>query len=181
MKQTLRKISSKTGSSLIIALVFMLVCVFVGGSVLVAATVNGNRIAGSRDTQQNILNQRSICSVFVQALSDDQGKINIIMPYTVNASLKTPSNPYNSSSEALKYVICKVAGETVKDSNKEKSLNFSVTDPTGAAVNCVAVCKSDYTVYIRFADDPQVQLKISGRNSNSTVTWYSAKIIKAVQ
>ncbi len=53
-----RKLRSKTGASMILALVFLLFCSFVGGSVLTSATANAYRLEHLSD-QQDFLNQRS--------------------------------------------------------------------------------------------------------------------------
>lgn len=53
-----RKLRSKTGASMLIAMVFMMFCMFVGGSVLAAATANGSRVAKMME-QQVYLDQRS--------------------------------------------------------------------------------------------------------------------------
>lgn len=58
MNQISRKLRSKSGASLLIVLVFMMFCLFVGGSVLAAASANGYRVAHLSD-QQDFLNQRS--------------------------------------------------------------------------------------------------------------------------
>ena len=53
-----RKLRSKTGASMLIAILFMMFCLFVGGSVLAAASANGYRVAHMSD-QQDFLSQRS--------------------------------------------------------------------------------------------------------------------------
>ena len=53
-----RKLRSKSGASMILALVFLLFCSFVGGSVLTSATANAYRLEHLSD-QQDFLNQRS--------------------------------------------------------------------------------------------------------------------------
>ena len=45
MNKILRKLRSKAGESMILAMVFMLFCSFVGGSVLASATANAQRVA----------------------------------------------------------------------------------------------------------------------------------------
>ncbi len=67
MQKINRKLRSERGASLVFAMVFMLFCAFVGGSVLAAATANGGRIQSQADNQQAYLNPRSVASV----LSDD--------------------------------------------------------------------------------------------------------------
>ena len=58
MKQISRKLRSKSGATMLIAILFMMFCLFVGGSVLAAASANGYRVAHMAD-QQDFLSQRS--------------------------------------------------------------------------------------------------------------------------
>lgn len=59
MKSMIQKLSSKSGASMLLALVFLLFCLMVGGSVLSAATANGSRAARKKTDQQDYLSQRS--------------------------------------------------------------------------------------------------------------------------
>ena len=72
MKFLSRKLRQKNGSSMLIAMVFMLFCVFVGGSVLTAATANGSRVA-RLSQQQDFLNQRSAALLVADELRDPVG------------------------------------------------------------------------------------------------------------
>ena len=58
MKNIKKKLRSRVGSSLILAMVFMLFCSFVGGSVLASATANAQRVAQMAE-QQDFLLERS--------------------------------------------------------------------------------------------------------------------------
>lgn len=58
MNNIKNKLRSKSGASMLIAMVFMLFCLFVGGVVLAAASANGYRVAHLSD-QQDFLSQRS--------------------------------------------------------------------------------------------------------------------------
>ena len=58
MKQISRKLRSQSGATMLIAILFMMFCLFVGGSVLAAASANGYRVAHMAD-QQDFLSQRS--------------------------------------------------------------------------------------------------------------------------
>ena len=75
MKLISRKLRSKTGASMLIAILFMMFCLFVGGSVLAAATANGYRVAHMSD-QQDFLNQRSAGLLIADELNHglDQGE-----------------------------------------------------------------------------------------------------------
>lgn len=73
MKNLQRKLRSKTGASMILALVFLLFCSFVGGSVLVSATANAYRVAHLAE-QQDFLNQRSAALLLGDELQLESGK-----------------------------------------------------------------------------------------------------------
>lgn len=66
MNSIVNKLRSKSGASMLIAIVFMMFCLFVGGAVLAAASANGYRVKHLSD-QQDFLNQRSAC----QLLADE--------------------------------------------------------------------------------------------------------------
>ena len=68
--QTLsRKLHNRRGASMLIAMVFLLFCAFVGGSVLAAATANGSRIKALTTSEQDYLNQRSTAALLADELT----------------------------------------------------------------------------------------------------------------
>jgi len=67
MNNLLRKLRSKRGASMIMAMVFMLFCAFVGGSVLVSATANAYRVAHLEE-QQDFFLERSAALVLADEL-----------------------------------------------------------------------------------------------------------------
>ena len=81
MKHLSQKVKSNTGATLLIAIVFMLFCVFVGGSVLAAATVNGSRLKKSVESEQAYLSQRSAALLIAEQLySTDAVEIDYYPP-----------------------------------------------------------------------------------------------------
>ena len=78
MKQITRKLRSKTGASMLIALLFMMFCLFVGGSVLAAATANGYRVEHLSD-QQHYLNQRSAALLIADELRASNANNQLIV------------------------------------------------------------------------------------------------------
>lgn len=70
MNNLKRKLQSNRGASMILALVFLLFSVFVGGSVLAVATANSARIQHQTDTQQQFLRQRSAVRLMQDAMTD---------------------------------------------------------------------------------------------------------------
>ncbi len=67
MTNMIRKLRSRAGVSMIMALVFLLFCSFVGGAVLVSASSNAYRVNQATE-QQDFLTQRSIAMVISDQL-----------------------------------------------------------------------------------------------------------------
>lgn len=67
-----RKLRSNSGATMLIALVFMMFCLFVGGSVLASASANGYRVKHLSD-QQDFLNQRSAALLLSDEIDGEDG------------------------------------------------------------------------------------------------------------
>lgn len=81
MKQLKRKLCSNAGASMILALLFLMFCMFIGGSVLAAATVNAGRVHQRTSGQQEELNQRSAAITMAEMLQsmDDQMSMQLVI------------------------------------------------------------------------------------------------------
>jgi len=187
MKQTLKKLSSRTGASIIMALVFMLFCLFVGGSVLVAATVNSGRMAGKRQEEQAMLTQRSIASTIVNALKSQMGgKINLRanLPNGANGDAEV-SESNAGLKRVMESVFCDCYNKRGKTTESERTVEFTVTIPAGDSktqtVNCIALWDAgDSAVYVRFKDTPQVRLMFHANVYGNYIQWNRVKILKDV-
>ena len=73
MKKIHNKLRSRVGASMILAMVFMLFCAFIGGSVLASATANAQRVAQMAE-QQDFLLERSAALLLSDQLQLDSGK-----------------------------------------------------------------------------------------------------------
>jgi len=180
MTHTFKKLNSRSGSSMIIAMMFMLICVFVGGSVLVAATVNSGRLNGKRQDQQAILNQRSIISVISKDLTNEEGKLKLRMPISKdNTNTDVISIP--ADAEGVTRLIYQSAYNAFTFKTHDP-LNFQVTyaDDSGreSAVECYVSCDTNYNVYIGFTASAQVKLKLSGVLTSDALHWNNGKIVK---
>lgn len=69
MNRVLKKLRDKRGSSMILALVFLLFCTFIGGSVLAMSAANSARIRDYGEQQQAFLDQRSAVLLLEDALT----------------------------------------------------------------------------------------------------------------
>lgn len=80
MNKIRHKLRSRTGASMILALVFLLFCSFVGSTVLVSATANSYRVAHLAD-QQDYLSQRStalLISDELQLEDNERLQLNVV-------------------------------------------------------------------------------------------------------
>ena len=77
MNKIKHKLQSKQGASLLIAMVYLIFAVFIGGSVLAAASANGYRIEHLSD-QQDYLDQRSAAMLLADEMkSSDYASISL--------------------------------------------------------------------------------------------------------
>lgn len=75
MSKLQRKLRSRTGASMLLALVFLLFCMFIGSTVLVSATANAYRVEHLND-QQDFLSQRSVAMLIADELEGEaSGKL----------------------------------------------------------------------------------------------------------
>lgn len=85
MNKIMRKLRSRKGVSMLIAMVFLLFTSFVGGSVLVAATSNAYRVAHLKD-QQDYFTERSTALLIADELHLEE---NELLKLTVTDSIKS--------------------------------------------------------------------------------------------
>lgn len=78
MKEIRKKLRGKEGSSLIIAVIILLICTVLGGIVLSAASANMSRIKRNRDEQQAYLTAESAALMFRELLVDEKIKISVM-------------------------------------------------------------------------------------------------------
>lgn len=80
MNKITRKLRSRSGASMLIALVFMMFCVFIGGSVLAAASSNGYRVKHLSD-QQQYLKERSAALLLSEEMTPSAGTLVKLVVY----------------------------------------------------------------------------------------------------
>lgn len=80
------KLRQKCGSSMILVLVFLLFCTFVGGSVLAVASANSARVKHLSEEQQQFLSQRSAVLLMKDAMMKEYRP-------TPSSELISPPNP----------------------------------------------------------------------------------------
>lgn len=90
MSQFKRRLRSTRGSSMFLAMVFFLLCFFVGGSVLAAATANGGRLTRSQESMASYYAQRSAVTLLREQFTNPT-KTSIKLNTTNNTIITTTS------------------------------------------------------------------------------------------
>lgn len=103
MQSLKKKLHSAKGSSLLIVMVFFLLCLFVGGVVLTAATANGGRLAAIKADHQANYAQRSAAMVVQDALQSRIVKLEI--DKTTITTRVTSTNGATTISETVGYAL----------------------------------------------------------------------------
>lgn len=146
MKQIQNKLRSKSGASMLIALVFMLFCLFVGGAVLAAASVNGYRAAHQSD-QQDFLSQRSACLLLADEIDGASG---------LNRRLVV-----NDVYQEYKPIIILDGGGTVEDNSRspKKIRTITFTAPFTSTAPMTVVQRVMYeTAVCRYLEENSINL-----------------------
>lgn len=184
MKMIRNKLQSNRGATMVLSLIFMLICVFVGGSVLVAATVNGGRMENQRTDQQAILNQRSIAAVIGGELTKD-GTISLSFALGENAAgQKTILLPVGGV-EGVKRAIfnaTRAAFESVDGTGSDR-MTVSFQDPSGETVSVACtVTATVRDIYVEneicFDENPKITISLQALEGSSSVSWYDIRVRK---
>lgn len=113
MKNLFRKCRSKRGVSMIMAMLYMLVCAFVGGSVLAASTANASKVANLQN-QQAFLSQRS--SVFLLT-----GQLKTVTRHRLSVTDTTETIYFGELKPNGSFEI-----DTTRDPVKRRIITFSI-------------------------------------------------------
>lgn len=173
MKHLGQKIKSNKGATLLIAIVFMLFCVFIGGSVLAAATVNGSRLKKSVESEQAYLSQRSAALLIAEQLySTDAVEIDYYPEETFGSSQVSLAEPegnipmlrkqaYLCAAEQYRNTcgddFCKFTyskGSVSVGENGRTQVDFSLRlDDPAETLYARMYCDTNYTIIVTFFDD----------------------------
>lgn len=118
MSSIKQKLHSKTGASMLLALMFMMVCLFIGGTVLASATANGRRVANMQSDEQEYLSQRSAMLLLADMLQTSSGdELSLIIKDETVENLithyKTRTVTFSLPDTAQKPVLQKILYENV--------------------------------------------------------------------
>lgn len=103
MQSLKEKLHSAKGSSLLIVMVYFLLCLFVGGVVLTAATANGGRLAAMKADHQANYAQRSAAMVVQDELKDKT--TSLVIDKITTTTRVTSTNGATTVSETVTYAL----------------------------------------------------------------------------
>jgi hypothetical protein len=115
LQRAKRRMESRTGASFLIAIVFFMLCFFVGATVLAAASANGGRLkAKTEQQQQSALQQRSAAQLLQSQLKLSTNARNRLNVVTEKTTVTTTTNNTNGATEvttSVSYAVTFTAPE----------------------------------------------------------------------
>lgn len=117
MKKIREKLRSQSGASILIALLFFLLCAMVGASVLMAAASNAGKSRSSREEQQKYLTLSSALQLVCDELTAAEytGKYD----YTYTPSVTTKNEDGSTTTTPAHRTYTQVKGEYIGELSKE--------------------------------------------------------------
>jgi hypothetical protein len=114
-----KKLQSEKGASILLVLLFFLVCILVSASVLMAATSNAGKVKSNREAQQEYL----LVSSALQLVCDDITASTYTPQYKVEVTTTATPNATGGTSQSIASV--KYSRETGKVYKKGTSTEYS--------------------------------------------------------
>ena len=160
MFKIMQKLRSRSGASMLLAMVFMMFCTFVGGTVLAAATANGNRVAQQIHDQQSYLNQRSALLVIADQLKGNSEN-GLQMTISVDHSKATVKQEDGTLKEI--------------ESESTPSIKYNVAVPTSFQTMLYDLVKSQkgYNPAMPLSESEPATITITDPGSNELIANYS--------
>lgn len=124
-KAIIRKIKSRKGASLSIAMLLFMVCAVVGGIILAAATAAGGRVNELAEADKRYYSVTSAAELLAEAISGKEITIEQTMTIYTNAAgerVKSNGAPWSADDEDPVAKISVIDGMT--DVSKEENLSF---------------------------------------------------------
>lgn len=177
-----QKLHSQRGASMLMAMVFLMFCLLVGGTVLGAATANGSRIDHLVNEQQEFLAQRSAVLVMGDMLTASDGtELQLIIKDVQSYDAKNDTTTklpvtYTANIDEEANFMQSILFDRVKASypqNAEsKTFNVQITADVESGVEPLTArfkisTGNDYDITIDFGDNTLVTLTANGSVGSS--------------
>lgn len=158
-----QKLQSNRGASMIMAMVFLLFCLLIGGSVLATATANGSRIENMTQNQQEYYSQRSAMLLMSDLLLGEDGQELqvVVTDVTVTQAGAAPKHTIHFSSPNLPANashLQKTLLEVVVASYRQRGVTLRYPDFDWINLNNSAPASGN--IYMRCDIDPSDILEV---------------------
>lgn len=141
------RIRSNSGATILLALLFFLLCSLAGSVILTAGSAASGRISGLQETEQSFYSMTSAAQVLKEEIEGQE-----FQAYTEDGGTPT----YESMPDSSMKGIFKSAIEAIyKNEDAEYSENLTIY-PSNAReieVHAVFVMKNDYTIEVTFSQE----------------------------
>ena len=178
MKKLKNKLSSKSGASMLLALVFLMFCMFVGGSVLAAATANGSRAARQKENQQAYLSQRSASLLLADLLKGDENSamqltIKYVDDGTKTVTFMAHGSEVKTNMQRLMYELA------IAKYMKENNITFTGNNAVFPKYVNFNFPKNITSTNYAFSDPGStgsitISIPLSENKTETITAWYSA-------
>lgn len=148
MKPLINKLRQRTGASMLIALVFMLFCIFIGGSVLAAATANSARMQRKVDDDQEYLTLRSAAALLIDELR------RTTRSGTQMSVLLDTSETFSDDEDADPVLKTTVAYALTDNRNELRELAYLCAACKYCSTHGLSADDTDFSDFTRFNRDP---------------------------
>lgn len=205
MKACITKLRSRRGASLILAAVYFLICAFVGGTVLAAASSGGAHLKNRRAQEQSYQIARSAAQLIQSELTVENGYLQAEITKTLSGGTTSYTLKSVESPETLQGLVCKGAaakyaqklGDTgvFSDYKATGKLELELTENTDGVdsteehkdtveIRYAVGDNYDLTVTIGEGEEDSrlcvfMKASVAERSDGITVTWTSPVIRKA--
>lgn len=175
----IRKLQNKSGASIILALVFMLICTVIGGIVLTAATDSAGQVKNNIDEEQEYQSLYSAATLVSEAFINGAYSMDISTPDVPVINCKTTAalQPLLKNQNLLKNLYITKSGVSEE--------NFTIELPDVMQIHPVTVrakMSADYSLHFYFTEQGKSQYKLNlaltpSVNANK-ISWQTATIGK---
>lgn len=184
-----QKLHSQRGASMLMAMIFLMFCLLIGGTVLGAATANGSRIDHLVNEQQEFLAQRSAALVMGDMLTASDGTelqliIKDVESYNAETDVTTHAVTYTSpgldkisDANFMQSILFDRVKDSYPQNAESKIFDVQITADAKSGVEPLTArykisTGNDYDITIDFGNEGLVTLTADGvvGTSESVVT-----------
>ena len=171
MKTLIRKLRQRTGASMLLALTFMMLCVFIGGSVLAAATANNARLQRLTEEDQEYLTLRSAAALIVDELRP------LTRSGTQMAVLLNATEEFSNVEGAEPTVKKTVTYALTDNRNELRELAYLCAACQYRSVYDLTANETDFSDFTRYGKDPYfVTPALTGNGSGQAQSEFTVTL-----